>query len=123
MLSALLRPFSKGGNSNSQAEDGHPDIEQRFPRQPSRYARASVASAGEYRQHRHATADFTEADDDDDEEESNHEQQQSRYQGAGARAEEDEDGLANSANLLPVFSAGHLGINNWGHFALYSNKY
>ncbi|KAK4146838.1 uncharacterized protein C8A04DRAFT_34721 [Dichotomopilus funicola] len=57
MLSALLRPF-KGSSSR----DGDPaDVEQDFG------ARPSVA---EYRNHPHATADFTEADDDDDEEES-----------------------------------------------------
>ncbi|KAK3990124.1 hypothetical protein QBC44DRAFT_75715 [Cladorrhinum sp. PSN332] len=109
MLSALLRPFSKGENSNLQDDDGHPDVEQHIPRPPPRYARPSVASLGEYHQHRHATADFTEADDDDDEEESDHgQQQQSRYQGAGTRTDEDEDGMANSVNVLPVFSAGHL---------------
>ncbi|VBB83847.1 Putative protein of unknown function [Podospora comata] len=107
MLSALLRPFGRG--ENSQDEGHRPDVEQRFA-PTNRMHRASVASLGEYRQHRHAAADFTEADDDDDDEEneSHHDNgQPSRYQAAGVQTEEDEDGRSHSIGL-PLFSAGHL---------------
>lgn len=109
MLSALLRPFGRG--ENSQDEGHRPDVEQRFA-PTNRMHRASVASLGEYRQHRHAAADFTEADDDDDDEEneSHHDNgQPSRYQAAGVQTEEDEDGRSHSIGL-PLFSAGHLGM-------------
>lgn len=102
MLSALLRPF-KG--SSSQAQD-HGDLEHDIAFRPS---------IAEYRRHLHATADFTEADDDDEEdeeedeeEESNH-GEQSRYPRGARPAEDDEDGLARAAGLLPLFSANHLG--------------
>ncbi|KAK4651425.1 hypothetical protein QC762_606080 [Podospora pseudocomata] len=107
MLSALLRPFGRG--ENSQDEGHRPDVEQRFA-PTNRMYRASVASLGEYRQHRHAAADFTEAEDDDDDEEneSHHDNgQSSRYQAAGVQTEEDEDGRSHSIGL-PLFSAGHL---------------
>ncbi|KXX79166.1 Calcium channel YVC1 [Madurella mycetomatis] len=91
MLSALLRPFQGNNSYDSAAADVERDI---APRPP----------LGEYRQHRHATADFTEADDDD--EESNH-GEQSRYP-SGGRTQADEDGLAQSTGLLPMFSGGHL---------------
>lgn len=93
MLSALLRPF-KG--SSSQAED-FADPERDI------FFRPSIA---EYRRHPHATADFTEADDDDDEESNNGEQS---HPDPGRRPEEDEDGQARAAGLLPLFSANHLG--------------
>ncbi|KAK3899064.1 hypothetical protein C8A05DRAFT_37329 [Staphylotrichum tortipilum] len=96
MLSALLRPF-KG--SSSQAQDhGDPEHDIAF--------RPSIA---EYRRHLHATADFTEADDDDeeDEEESNN-GEQSRYPRGSRPGEDDEDGLARAAGLLPLFSANQL---------------
>ncbi|KAK4236989.1 hypothetical protein C8A03DRAFT_35102 [Achaetomium macrosporum] len=86
MLSALLRPF-KG--SSSQVEE-HADLEQDILFRPS---------IAEYRRHLHATADFTEADDDDDEESND---------GEGTRRPEDEDGVARSSGLLPLFSANHL---------------
>lgn len=88
MLSALLRPFQ---GTNSRNED-HADLEHDFARRPS---------IAEYRQHLHATADFTEADDDDEEEEESND---------GGRPE-DEDGLPPSTGLLPLFSASHLGAN------------
>jgi hypothetical protein len=92
MLSALLRPFR---GSSSQAEDPA-DLEHDFAFRPS---------AAEYRSHLHATADFTEADDDDEEESNDGEQ--SRYP-LGGRQEEDEDGMARSTGLLPLFTANHL---------------
>ncbi|KAK4193837.1 hypothetical protein QBC35DRAFT_468709 [Podospora australis] len=103
MLSALLRPFNKGENSH---DESHRDIEHHFASIPPR---PSAATLGEYRQHRHATADFTEADDDDEDEddEPRNNGGQSRYH-AGMQTEEDEDGRTNSVGVLPVFSAGHL---------------
>jgi len=96
MLSALLRPFNKGDrNPRNEDED---DVEQD--------PRLVQTSARDYAQHRHATADFTEADDDDDE---SHEGGQSRYHHDGNRTQEDEDGLNQSIGVLPFFSAGHLG--------------
>lgn len=95
MLSALLRPFQGNNSYGAAAADVERDIGPR-------------PSLGEYRQHRHATADFTEADDDDDEE-SNH-GEQSRY-ASGGRTQADEDGLAQPTGLLPMFSGGHLGLN------------
>ncbi|KAK0641606.1 hypothetical protein B0T16DRAFT_449019 [Cercophora newfieldiana] len=95
MLSTLMRPF-KGGNSHSDVHDGE-DVEQ-IPKRPA-------PPRVDYRQQRNNPADFTEADDDDDEEESNDERQH------GARpGEEDEDGLANSVGVLPLFAAGHLDL-------------
>ncbi|KAJ4300376.1 hypothetical protein N0V88_003050 [Collariella sp. IMI 366227] len=91
MLAALLRPF-KG--SSSRVED-RPDLEHDFTFRPS---------IAEYRRHLHATADFTEADDDDEE---SNDGEQSRARPAGG-PEVDEDGLARSAGLLPVFSGSHL---------------
>ncbi|KAL2133091.1 hypothetical protein VTI74DRAFT_2959 [Chaetomium olivicolor] len=91
MLAAFLRPF-KG--SSSRVED-QPDLEQDVAFRPS---------IAEYRRHLHATADFTEADDDDEE---SNDGEQSRVP-RGGRPEVDEDGLAGSAGLLPLFSANHL---------------
>lgn len=99
MLSALLRPFQ--GNWRNKPNEDHADREHDFAR------RASIA---EYRQHLHATADFTEADDDDDDEESN-DGEPSRYP-LGGHPEQDEDGLPQPAGgVLPLFSASHLGAN------------
>ncbi|KAL2142756.1 hypothetical protein VTI28DRAFT_773 [Corynascus sepedonium] len=92
MLSALLRPF-KG--SSSQADD-HPDPE---------HDPAFRPSVAEYRNHPHATADFTEADDDDDEESNDDEQHHHPFRG---RPGDDEDGLARSSGLLPLFAANQL---------------
>jgi len=58
----------------------------------------------EYSQHRHATADFTEADDDD-EEDTNDEGRQRYARDQGA--DRDEDGRP--ADVLPMFSATTLG--------------
>lgn len=96
MLSALLRPFQGSNSYNADAAD----VEQDATPRPS---------LGEYRQHRHATADFTEADDDDEDEESNH-GEQSRCPLRG-RPQEDEDGLAQPTGILPLFSGGHLGTS------------
>lgn len=98
MLSALLRPF-KGSSSR----DGEPaDVEQDFGSRPS---------VAEYRNHPHATADFTEADDDDDEEESI----------GGEPSGQQTNGLPNgdvndpprSNEFLPLFTANanHLGMS------------
>ncbi|KAK3353021.1 hypothetical protein B0T25DRAFT_478976 [Lasiosphaeria hispida] len=94
MLSALLRPFK--GIPQHEGQDDVEDVLQHPPR----------PLAPDYRQHRHATADFTEADDDDDEEESNDGARQ-RYP-VGNRNEEDEDGVTQSIGVLPMFAAGHL---------------
>ncbi|KAK5660345.1 hypothetical protein OQA88_12886 [Cercophora sp. LCS_1] len=96
MLSRLLHPF-KG----SAGDHNHQDIEQ-VPKQPARQP------IPDYAQHRHATADFTEADDDD-EEVSNDGRRQAPYYGDG-QAEQDEDGLAQSVGVLPLFAAGHLDL-------------
>jgi hypothetical protein len=92
MLSALLRPF-KG--SSSRADDRDADLEHDFAFRPS---------IAEYRRHLHATADFTEADDDDDESDG---AAQSRP-APGARPDDD-DGMAGSSGILPLFSANNLG--------------
>jgi hypothetical protein len=97
MLSALLRPFTGSGHAKDDADLEH-DIT----------FRPSVA---EYRRHLHATADFTEADDDDDDEEESNDGEQSRRPPPGDRPDEDEDGMARSAGLLPLFSGNHLGAN------------
>ncbi|KAL1840702.1 hypothetical protein VTJ49DRAFT_197 [Mycothermus thermophilus] len=92
MLSALLRPF-KGSSSRADGHH-HADLEQDFALRPS---------IAEYRRHPHATADFTEADDDDDESDG---AVQSRV-APGARPD-DEDGMARSLGILPLFSATNL---------------
>jgi hypothetical protein len=97
MLSALLRPFQGTNAYNADAAD----VEQDPTPRPS---------PAQYSQHRHATADFTEADDDEDEEEESAHGEQFRYP-VGSRSQEDEDGLARSAGLLPLFAAGHLGAS------------
>ncbi len=94
MLSAFLRPFT--GSSRAK---GDADLEHDITFRPS---------VAEYRSHLHATADFTEADDDDEEESNDGERSR---QPPGDRPEEDEDGLARSAGLLPVFSANNLGTD------------
>ncbi|GAB1318899.1 Integral membrane channel protein [Madurella fahalii] len=94
MLSALLRPFQGNNAYNAAAADVERDVTPR-------------PSVGEYREYRHATADFTEADDDEEEEEESNHGEQSRYP-LGGRTQDDEDGLAQSAGLLPMFSGGHL---------------
>lgn len=94
MLSALLRPFKGSSHAKDDA-----DIEHNITFRPS---------VAEYRSHLHATADFTEADDDDEEE--SNDGHQPRYP-LGDRGEEDEDGLARSTGLLPVFSVHHLGAD------------
>ncbi len=94
MFSALLRPFT----GSSRAKDDT-DLEHDITFRPS---------VAEYRSHLHATADFTEADDDDEEESNDGERSR---QTPGDRPEEDEDGPARSAGLLPVFSANNLGMD------------
>ncbi|KAK3323415.1 hypothetical protein B0T19DRAFT_203425 [Cercophora scortea] len=96
MLSALLGPFK--GTRQSEPENDIEHVQQARP------------SAAEYTQHRHATADFTEADDDDDDDdddEFNGAEQPLHYR-VSNRADEDEDGLPQPAGALPLFSAGHL---------------
>lgn len=93
MLSTLMSPFK--GRRRSTNDDY-------APRDPGP---ARPATHDEYIRHRHATADFTEADDDEDEEDSN-DGRLPQFRG-GNRAD-DEDGLGPSG-FLPLFSAGHLG--------------
>jgi len=93
MLSGLFRPFNKA--ASDQEDD---DVEQ----VPKHVAPPTVPHH-EYSHHRHATADFTEADDDD--EDSNDGRRQGYYDGA----ERDEDGLAQPVGVLPLFAASHLG--------------
>lgn len=97
MLSALLRPF-QGSSSHSEDRD-------RVDAQQDPTPRPSVA---EYRRHLHATADFTEADDDDDDDDSSHDGAEPRFP-LGGGPQEDEDGLAQTSGLLPLFSATNLG--------------
>ncbi|KAL2267602.1 hypothetical protein VTJ83DRAFT_4879 [Remersonia thermophila] len=93
MLSALLRPFR---GSSSRADDQQPvDLEQDFAFRPS---------IAEYRRHLHATADFTEADDDDEDESDGAAQPRAP---SGGRPD-DEDGMARSSGILPLFSANNL---------------
>lgn len=94
MLSTLMRPF-KGAARNP--DDG--DVLERNSEPLLR-----PASVRSYTQHRHATADFTEADDDDDE--SDDARQPCRN--TSNRGNEDEDGLNQAIGVLPLFSAGHL---------------
>ncbi|KAK1759344.1 hypothetical protein QBC47DRAFT_103739 [Echria macrotheca] len=100
MLSRLLQPFSKAGTR--PCDDGD-DVEQ----VPSRTAPPAVP-VHEYSRHRHATADFTEADDDD--EDSNDGRPRRPY--GDGHGEEDEDGLAQSVGVLPQFAASQLGITS-----------
>lgn len=88
-MSRLLRLFS----SSSRHVQGEP-----------RASPVPAAPHDEYSQHRHATADFTEAEDDD-EEDTNDEGRQ-RYPGE-QRADRNEDGLP--ADVLPLFSTTTLG--------------
>ncbi|KAM7206854.1 hypothetical protein V8F20_002560 [Naviculisporaceae sp. PSN 640] len=93
MLSTLLSPF-KGRRRSTN--DGY------AAREPEP---ARPATHDEYARHRHATADFTEADDDDDEDESN----DGRLpQFRGGNRVDDEDGGLGQSGFLPLFSAGHL---------------
>ena len=96
MLSTFMRPF-KGATRN--ADDG--DLLERNS-EPTR----RPASVRSYAQHRHATADFTEADDDDDESDD----ARQPHGNATIRGNEDEDGLNQAIGVLPLFSAGHLGM-------------
>lgn len=97
MLSTLIRPF-RGAARNP--DDG--DLLERNS-EPLLRRPASVRS---YTQHRHATADFTEADDDDDESDDARQPRQN----ASNRGTEDEDGLNQAIGVLPLFCAGHLGM-------------
>lgn len=96
MLSTLMSPF-KGRRRSTNDDYGGRDTEPARPPPPAH---------DEYIRHRHATADFTEADDDEDEDESN-DGGLPRFRG-GNRADDNEDGLGQSG-VLPLFSAGHLG--------------
>src|SRR4051794_38767301 len=102
MLPMLLRPFQ--GRGAERERDDNQDLRE------ARHDQSRAPSAvPEYRQHRHATADFTEADDDDDEEESNHGPQQRFRAGTRSRSEHGEDGPSQSGGVLPVFATNHLG--------------
>jgi hypothetical protein len=103
MLSSLLHPF-QGSTSQGQEEQEHHSI---LP---------GSMSKDHPQHHRYATADFTEADDDDDE--SNDDRRHADDGGDGGEEEEegegedveDEDGMQ-SSNVLPLFSASHLGMS------------
>lgn len=75
--------------------------------QPEPLTTPGPAMPQEYNQHRHATADFTEADDDD--EEDTHDEGRRGY-ARDQRADRDEDGRP--ADVLPMFSATTLGTAN-----------
>jgi hypothetical protein len=90
-MSKLLEYFRSGQRSQ-------PDHEPSTP---------GPATRREYAQHRHATADFTEAEDDDDD--TNDEGRQ-RYP-SQRHADRDEDGDPSTSNVLPLFSASHLGLS------------
>ncbi|KAM7204518.1 hypothetical protein V8F33_001482, partial [Rhypophila sp. PSN 637] len=95
MLSALMSPF-KGRRRST--------VDEYAPRDPEP---ARPATHDEYSRHRHATADFTEADDDeDDDDDDSNNGALPHFRGAN-RAADDEDGLGQSG-FLPLFSAGHL---------------
>ena len=101
----LLRPFQGRGAQRQELEDRHDDGRDTRHAEPP-----APAAVPDYRHHRHATADFTEADDDDDEEESNHHGAQQRFRTTTrSRSEHGEDGPSQSAGILPVFAGNHLG--------------
>lgn len=91
-MSKLLEFFRLKFNQPSQ-----PDQEE---------AGLGAAIQQEYAQHRHATADFTEAEDDDDD--TNDEERHTysgQQHGLGY-----EDRRLHSSDVLPLFSLSHLGI-------------
>ncbi len=109
MLNSFLRPFQGNRRAVDRAafpppdEDDHVDM-------------LSPGTRHEYAQHRHATADFTEADDDDDDDDDDSNDEEQRQgngrDGDGDEGEgDDEDGVQRSTTVLPLFSASHLGIH------------
>lgn len=104
----LARPFQgKGARREEERDEDEDDRDRR----DTRHAGPPAPSAApDYRHHRHATADFTEADDDDDEDESNHHGAQQRFRATTrSRSEHGEDGPSQSAGVLPLFAGNHLG--------------
>ncbi|RYP64757.1 hypothetical protein DL771_008611 [Monosporascus sp. 5C6A] len=103
LLSSLLRP--RKGRA-SERVDSH-----LFDSNPSQSPSPGPANR-DYRDHRHATADFTEADDDDDpddDEDREHVDQGRRFSFLRpSRFRRDENGDAGPSGLLPLFSASHL---------------
>lgn len=67
-----------------------------------------LANQRDYAQLRHATADFTETEAEDDDDTNDEGRQRHHGQHHGDR---DEDGAPSSSNVLPVFSASHLGTH------------
>lgn len=104
----LARPFQGRGARREEERDEDEDDRDR---RDTRHAGPPAPSAApDYRHHRHATADFTEADDDDDEDESNHDGAQQRFRATTrSRSEHGEDGPSQSAGVLPLFAGNHLG--------------
>ncbi|KAK3390428.1 hypothetical protein B0H63DRAFT_538654 [Podospora didyma] len=109
MLSALLRPWKGSSLIDAHDDDDGGGVEHDVGYQARPFAQ-------EYNLHRHATADFTEADDDDDEEETNDGGEPSHH--ARNRAEADEDGVPRPVDVLPLFSAGHLERNPLANLVL-----
>jgi hypothetical protein len=72
----------------------------------SEATRPGAAFHREYAQHRHATADFTEAEEDDDD---TNDERRHTYPGQ-QHGDGYEDGHLNTSNVLPLFSPSHLGI-------------
>ncbi|RYP79615.1 hypothetical protein DL769_002854 [Monosporascus sp. CRB-8-3] len=103
LLSSLLRP--RKGRA-SERVDSH-----LFHLNPSQSPSPGPANH-DYRDHRHAIADFTEADDDDDlddDEDRDHVDQGRRFSFLRpSRFRRDENGDAGPSGLLPLFSASHL---------------
>lgn len=104
----LVRPF-QGRGARGEEERDEDDRDTRDIRHAGPPAPSAVP---DYRHHRHATADFTEADDDDDEDESNHDGAQQRFRATTrSRSEHGEDGPSQSAGVLPLFAGNHLGMS------------
>jgi hypothetical protein len=103
MLSSLLRP---GRNMASRRVDSHL-FSSSNPNTPSPHQADRV----EYGDRRHATADFTEAEDEDDEEEEEGLDDEPSYFARMPRPPRDPIGRGNSSQVLPLFSASHLGTS------------
>ncbi|RYP39424.1 hypothetical protein DL767_002158 [Monosporascus sp. MG133] len=103
LLSSLLRP-RKGGASERVDSS-------LFDSNPSQSPSPGPANR-DYRDHRHATADFTEADDDDDQdddEDRDHVDQARHFSFLRpSHFRRDKNGDAEPSGLLPLFSASHL---------------
>ncbi|RYP06209.1 hypothetical protein DL764_003301 [Monosporascus ibericus] len=103
LLSSLLRPRKGGATERADSY--------LFDSNPSQSPSPGPTNR-DYRDQRHATADFTEADDDDDQdddEDRDHVDQGRRFSFLRpSRFRRDENGDAGPSGLLPLFSASHL---------------